>query len=158
MELNYFDVILLCILVLFLLRGVMNGFLPEFSGLLGVVGGLWYANHAYRDVTPYLADFVRHPVWRDLAAYGLVFASVLLAVALLTHIVSKVLSLKIQPKLDKGLGAVLGLARGMVVCSISLVILRHFLPDMPFFKNSLITPWMGPFLNFARLYLPAGLV
>ena len=158
MELNYFDVLLLCILVLFLLRGIMNGFLSEFSGLLGLIGGLWYASSAYQDVAPYLADLIRHPVWRDLIAYGLVFVSILLAVALLTHVLSKILSLTALPPLDKGLGAVLGLVRGMLVCSISLVLLSHFLPDMPFFENSLVAPWMGPFLNFARLYLPASLV
>jgi uncharacterized membrane protein required for colicin V production len=59
---------------------------------------------------------------------------------------------------DKSLGAALGLVRGMVICSVSLVLLGHFLPDMHFFQNSLVTPWMGPFLNFARLYLPASLI
>ena len=158
MSLNYFDVMLLVILVLFLLRGVMNGFLAEFSGLLGLLGGLWYANSAYRDIAPYLANLVQNSAWRDLVAYGLVFVSVLLAVALLAHGVSKVLSLTVLPSLDKGLGALLGLVRGMVVCSASLVILRHFLPDVDFFKNSLVTPWLGPFVHFAKLYLPASLV
>jgi membrane protein required for colicin V production len=158
MDLNYFDVVLLVILVLFLLRGIMNGVLAEFSGLLGLFGGLWYANHAYKDVAPYLAKIFQHSAWRDLAAYGLVFVSVLVAAALLVHVLSKVLSLKALPSLDKSLGAILGLVRGMVICSISLVILRHFLPDMHFFSNSLVTPWMEPFLNFAKLYLPASLV
>ena len=158
MDLNYFDMVLLVILVLFLLRGIMNGFLAEFSGLLGLLGGLWYANCAYKDVSPYLAKVLQHPVWRDLAAYGLVFVSVLAAVALLLHILSKLLSLTVLASLNKGLGAALGLMRGMVICSVSIVILRHFLPDVHFFKNSLVTPWMEPFLNFAKLYLPASLV
>ena len=157
MGLNYFDVMLLVILVLFLLRGVMNGFLGEFSGLLGLVGGLWYANYAYKDVAPYLANMFQNPAWRDLVAYGLVFVSVLLAVALLAYGVSKVFSIVVLSSLDKGLGALLGLLRGMVVCSVSLVLLRHFLPDVDFFKNSLVTPWMGPFLHFAKSYLPASL-
>jgi len=158
MDLNYFDIVLLLLFLLFLLRGVMNGFLAEFSGLLGLFGGLWYASYAYTDLVPYLANVIKNPFWRDLAAYGLVFVSVLAAVALLARVVSKVFSLMAPPLLDKGLGALLGLARGMVVCAVSLVLLRHFLPDMHFFKNSLVTPWMAPFLNFARLYLPAGLV
>ena len=157
MDLNYFDMVLLVILVLFLLRGVMNGFLAEFSGLLGLLGGLWYAHYAYKDVAPYLANIIQHPAWRDLIAYGLVFASVLAAAALLVHVLSKALSLTVLSSLDKGLGAVLGLGRGMVICSVSLVLLRHFLPDVHFFKNSLVTPWLGPFLNFAKLYLPASL-
>ena len=158
MDLNYFDIVLLLILLLFLLRGVMNGFLAEFSGLLGLFGGLWYASYVYIDLVPYLANVIKDSFWRDLAAYGLVFVSVLAAVALLARVVSKAFSLIAPPLLDKGLGAALGLVRGMVVCSVSLVLLRHFLPDMHFFKNSLVTPWMGPFLNFARLHLPAGLV
>ena len=157
MPLTYFDMILLVILALFLLRGVMNGFLAECSGLLGLIGGLWYASFAYKDVTPYLVNMIRHPVWRDLAAYGLVFIGVLLMVALLAYGVSKILSLMMLSPLDKGLGAALGLARGLVVCSVSLVILRHFLPDASFFKNSLVLPWMGPFLHFAGQYLPIGL-
>ncbi|MCL1986161.1 MAG: CvpA family protein [Betaproteobacteria bacterium] len=158
MDLNYFDMVLLVILVLFLLRGIMNGFLAEFSGLLGLFGGLWYANSAYKDVSPYLAKVIQQPVWRDLAAYGLVFVSVLMAVALLLHIVSKLLSLAVLTSLDKVLGAALGLMRGIAICSVSLVILHHFLPDMHFFHNSLVTPWMEPFLHFAKLYLPASLV
>ena len=158
MDFNYFDVVLLVILVLFLLRGIMNGFLTEFSGVLGLLGGLWYANYAYKDVIPYLANAIQNPAWRDLAAYGLVFVSVLLATALLIHVLSKILSLTVLSSLDKGLGAVLGLLRGMVICSVSLVLLGHFLPDVHFFENSLVKPWMGPFLHFAKLYLPASVV
>jgi len=158
MDLNFFDIALLLLLLLFLLRGVMNGFLAEFSSLLGLFGGLWYANYAYTDLVPYLANVIKNAFWRDLAAYGLVFVCVLAAVALLARMASKAFSLIAPPFLDKGLGAMLGLVRGMAVCSVSLVLLRYFLPDMHFFNNSLVTPWMGPFLNFARAYLPAGLV
>jgi len=156
MELHYFDIVLLLLLLLFLLRGVMNGFLAEFFSLLGLFGGLWYARYAYTDLVPYLSNVIKDSFWRDLAAYGLVFVSVLVAVALLARMVSKAFSLMVLPLLDKGLGALLGLARGMVVCSASLVLLRYFLPD--FFKHSLVTPWLEPFLNFARLHLPVGLV
>jgi membrane protein required for colicin V production len=150
--------IILVLLVLFLLRGVMNGLLAEISGLLGLLGGLWYAQYAHQDLVPYLGDAIRNPVWRDLAAYGLVFLTVLLAVDLLGRLASKAFSLTASPLLDKGLGAALGLVRGMVVCSVSLVLLRHFLPDAPFYKDSLVMPWLGPFMKFAGLHLPAGLI
>jgi len=158
MDLNYFDIVLLFLLVLFLLRGVMNGFLVEFFALLGLLGGMWYAHFAYTDVAPYIANVIARPFWRDLAAYGLVFVSVLVAAALLARLASKALSLTVPASLDKGLGGVLGLVRGMAVCSVSLVLLQYFLPGMHFFKNSFVTPWMEPFLNFAKLHLPAGLV
>jgi membrane protein required for colicin V production len=156
MPFNYFDMILLVLLVLFLLRGVINGILAEFFGLLGLLGGLWYASHAHQDIVPYLANVIRRPDWREFAAYGLVFFSVLLAVDLLARVASKALSLASSP-LDKGVGAALGLVRGMVVCSVCLVLLRHFVSDAPFFKDSFITPWLGPLLDFVRLHLPAGL-
>jgi membrane protein required for colicin V production len=158
MNVNYFDMIVLVLFALFILRGVMNGILGEFSGLVGLLGGLWYANYAHKDVVPHLASLVRNPVWRDLAAYGLVFLSVLLAVELLSRVASKALSLTATSALDKGLGALLGLGRGIVVCSVSLVLLRHFLPDAPFFTDSLITPMLAPVMNFAKRYLPAALV
>jgi membrane protein required for colicin V production len=149
---------LLVILVLFLLRGIMNGMLAEFSGLLGLFGGLWYANYAYKDLAPYVAKLIRDPAWCALAAYVLVLISVLAAVALLAYATSKVLSFTVLPPLDKSLGAALGLVRGMLICAICLVLLRHFLPDANFFSNSRITPWLETFMQFARLYLPASLV
>jgi len=158
MELNYFDMVLLVILVLFLLRGIMNGFLAEFSGLLGLLGGLWYANYAYKDLSPYLVKVLQNPVWRDSVAYGVVFVSVLVAVAVLVHVLSKALSLTVLSSLDKGMGALLGLVRGMVICSVCLVLLRYFMPDVHFFQHSLVTPWLSPFVNFAKLYLPASIV
>ena len=157
MDLNYFDMVLLVILVLFLLRGVMNGVLAEFSGLLGILGGLWYASYAYNDITPYLSA-IKPAIWRDFAAYGLVFVSVLLAASLLVHFISRALSISVIPAVDKSFGALLGFVRGMVICSISLILLRHFMPDLNFFKESLVMPWLQPFLNFAKIYLPASLV
>lgn len=157
MTLNYFDMIILVLLGLFLLRGVMNGLLIELFGLLGLVGGLLYAGYAHQDVGPYLADLIRRPDWREIASYALVFFGVLLAVDLLTRVASKALSLPASPLLDKGLGAVLGLMRGLVACAICLVLLRHFVSDTPFFKESFVAPWLGPVLDFVKLYLPAGL-
>jgi membrane protein required for colicin V production len=156
MNVNYFDAVLLAILVLFLLRGAMNGLLNEISGLFGLFGGLWYAHHAYGDLAPYLG-FVRSPVWRDSAAYAVVFASVVVAAALLVHLLSKVLSLSVLPSPDKALGAVLGLVRGLAICSVSLVLLNRFLPDVHFFRESVVIPHLRFFIDFAAAYLPASL-
>ena len=159
MPLNFFDMIIMVLLVLFLLRGVMNGLLTEFFALLGLLGGMWYASYAHQDVVPYLVDVIRRPDWREFAAYGVVFFTVLLAAGLLARVASKALSPAESSPLDKVLGAVLGLVRGMAVCSVCLVLLRHFVgSDAPFFKDSFITPWLGPLLDFAKLHLPAGLV
>ena len=157
MALNYFDMIILILLGLFLLRGVMNGLLAELFGLLGLIGGLLYAGYAHQDVVPYLVDVIRRPDWREIAAYVLVFFGVLLAADLLARVASKALSLTASPLLDRGLGAALGLVRGIVVCSICLVLLRRFVADAPFFKDSLVIPRMGFLLDFVRAHLPAGL-
>ena len=157
MALNYFDIVVLILLVLFVLRGVMNGLAGEFSGLLGLLVGLVCAHFAYQSVVPYLADVIRNPVWCDLAAYGLVFFAVLLVVDLLARAVSWVLALTAPALLDKGLGAVLGLVRGIVVCAIFFALLHHFLPDAPFFKDALVTARLGFLVNFAKRWLPACL-
>jgi uncharacterized membrane protein required for colicin V production len=50
MNVNYFDAVLPAILVLFLLRGAMNGLLNEISGLFGLSVGFsrWCMRYASR--------------------------------------------------------------------------------------------------------------
>jgi len=155
---NYFDLIVLILLVLFVLRGALNGLASEFSGLLGLIGGLWCAHYAYQDFAPYFADLIRDPFWRDLAAYALILLAVLLLVDLLARVASWALALTLPPLLDKILGAVLGLARGVAVCAVCLALLYYFLPDAPFFRDSFVAAKLDPLVKFARGYLPSGLV
>jgi membrane protein required for colicin V production len=58
MELNYFDLVVGVIILLLGLKGILNGFLKEVFGLVGIVGGIFIASRFGGDVGGVLSDAI----------------------------------------------------------------------------------------------------
>ena len=60
MDLNYFDVAVGSIVLLLGLKGLLNGFLKEVFGMIGIVGGVFVASHLGGYIGKILSDSVFH--------------------------------------------------------------------------------------------------
>ncbi|MCF6331567.1 MAG: CvpA family protein [Sulfurimonas sp.] len=58
MEFNYFDLVASIIILLLGLKGILNGFLKELFGLIGIIGGIFIASRFGSDVGSYLNDLI----------------------------------------------------------------------------------------------------
>ena len=58
MEINYFDIIVLIIILFLGLKGIINGFFKEFFGIIGIVGGIFVASRLGDKVGNFLNDLV----------------------------------------------------------------------------------------------------
>lgn len=58
MEFNYFDIIVLIIVLFLGLKGIINGFFKELFGLLGIIGGIFIASRVGKDVGELISDAV----------------------------------------------------------------------------------------------------
>ncbi len=58
MEFNYFDLIIVSIILLLGLKGILNGFFKELFGLVGIIGGIFIASRIGDDVGIYLSDLI----------------------------------------------------------------------------------------------------
>ena len=157
MNLNYFDVAVVSILVLFTLRGFLRGFVGEVAGVVAIVGGLWFAHRFSPQVAVYL-DFVRDPLWRNVLAYALTFLAILLLVGLTARVLQKILSFSFVSWADKLAGAALGLVKGLVICSVLLLLAQRFLSDAAFMRESRVLPYLNSVMHQVRAYLPPDLV
>ena len=157
MALNYFDVAVVCILGLFSLRGLLRGFVGEVAGLVGIIGGLWFAHRTYPQVAGYLT-FVTDPTWRNVAAYVLVFLGVLVAVGLVARVLRKILAFSFVSWVDKVAGFLLGLVKGLVICSLLLLLAQRFVSDAAFMRESRVLPYLNAVMQQVQAHMPAGLL
>lgn len=153
---DIFDLIVILVLVFFTGRGMYNGFIGEAAGIVALVGGFWAANTFLPTVAPKLT-FVADPTWRPLAAYALIFIGVMLLVAIVAQILRKILQLSFTIWIDRIAGLALGLCKGLLVCSVILLIVQKFFYDADFVKHSRTLPYLQHIMQQIRDWLPDDL-
>ncbi len=153
-----FDYAVLAIIGVSILLSVMRGFLREVMALLAWVVAFWVANLFTDQLAPMLPAAIPTPELRLLAAFVLLFFSVLLVMILLSITVSQFLKLIGIGPLDRMLGAFFGFARGMIIVLV-LVLLSGLtnLPKQPIWKNAMLSSPLEALVMQAKPWLPMEL-
>ena len=144
------DFVFAGIVVLFILRCAVRGFVSEIMSLAALVVGLLSAIFFFRTV----GDFIRERFLPGVSTVPevIAFVALFLLVFILARIVESILNGIIQgfrlDRLDRLLGAVLGFAEGIVViCLILLLIsVQPFLDPDPLLENSFFADLLMPFI------------
>ena len=153
---DIFDLIIVLILVFFGTRGFISGFVGEVAGLVSLLGGFWAAHHYHALLAPRLTLIV-DPSWRVIAAYVLIFLGVIISVAILARILQKILSFSFVSWADKLAGGMLGLAKGILLCSLALLFLQKFFAGAPFMQHSRVLPYFNALMIQVHGWLPPDL-
>ena len=156
MGLTLTDGVLGGVLLLSLIVGVWRGLVHELMSLASWVAAFVMAQWLATDVALWL------PVWRDAAAqvrfglsFVLVFVLCMLAFALLSWLLGKVVATAGLKPVDRTLGAVFGLVRGTVVLLV-LAVLVHLLGmrAQGWWHDSHLTPLLELLLAGLKPALP----
>jgi membrane protein required for colicin V production len=147
-EYAYIDIVLLILLILLTARGFIRGFIKEFFALgapvLGILASFFfYKNGAEFLRTRFLMEWV---IFSEILAFIAIFLIIFLLCKIVQKIINDVVDGMNLTTLDKVLGAVFGLAEGIVAVSLVLFVIVI----QPLFDPSTV-------LNgsiFARIILP----
>lgn len=153
---DIFDLVIVVTLVFFTLRGIGNGFIGEAAGILSLVGGFWAARTFSGQLSPHL-DFISDPSLRYVAACAILFIGVMLAIGLVARILQKVIALSFAAWADRLGGALLGLAKGILLWAIIIVLLEKLFRDAPFMRDSRVLPYLGAIIDQLKQWLPPQL-
>lgn len=147
------DLIIIVTLVLFTIRGLKNGFVGEVAGLLSLICGFWAASAWSAELSPRL-NFIFNPTLRYVAACVIIFVATMFAVAILARLFKKVIAFAFAGWLDRIVGACLGLAKGLLVWALILIVLEKLFPGASFLQESRATEYINPILNQIKEWLP----
>jgi membrane protein required for colicin V production len=126
MNVSVLDAIFVLLIVVFVLRCYVKGFVSELLSMSAIILGLLAALFFYKNG----ADYLRAKFWPDLKTIPEIVAFV--ALFLIVFIINKLLDVTLKGIIqgiklsgaDKFLGVVLGLAEGIAVISLVLFLLR----------------------------------
>ena len=126
---NVLDWVVLAIVLLSVLLAVAQGFFFEVISLAGTVVGYLLAAWEYGRLAPWFLPYVKSPAIADLAG----FLTIFLAVVLLAGATARIVRWAIREVglrwVDRFLGGVFGLVRGLIVVTVGVLALTAFAPE-----------------------------
>lgn len=145
---NSLDIAFLVILAVSVFFSAWKGFLRIAASLVGIVVGTALAGRVYPSLQP-LTRHVASPPWDAVVAFLTVFFGVLLLCMLAAMVVARFMEKAHLRLLDRVMGALLGFARGWLVCVVVILALTVF----PIQSYSVVESKLAPYLMVMGRYV-----
>ena len=156
LEINLLDVAVVIFLLFFLGRGLMRGLTREVGGLVGIAGGLALARHFQHKVQPSMEPLFSDPNVAAVMAFVLIFVFTIVVVTFLSVALRRFMNMTMTSWIDHFLGALGGLAKGLLLASVFFFLVQGFFPDFPLVKSAQSTPFFNSMIDYLRNFLPAA--
>lgn len=155
---TFFDYFVLAVMAISLLVGVTRGVVSEILALVAWVAAFIAARIWAVPLGNLLLADLPDPLWRQLAGFVGVFAAVLIGFALLRWVTTLLLKAVGLRPLDRMVGALFGVVRGMLVLLI-LVLLAGLtpLPQQQWWRQATFAPPLETGVLAVKPWLPPEL-
>jgi membrane protein required for colicin V production len=152
---NLLDLGIIVLLGLITLRGYYRGLFQELAVLVGVVGGVVVAAHAYLRLAAWLKPWITNPQHARWVAFAIVFVAVYWLTRLLAHLIQRLLYHLYLDFFDRLLGGTFALAKGALLVGFALMLVGVVLPrDSHLVKGSVAAPRLISFARHSLELLP----
>ena len=123
---NYLDIIIAIVLLVFGFKGLRRGLIREIVTLLAFAVGIYGAMHFSDFTALHLQDFMEiNPKYLNTIAFVLTFIILVVLVNLIGRLVSKAIKSLSLGFFDKLLGFLFGMLKGVLLCSTFVLVLNN---------------------------------
>lgn len=144
------DIVVLVVVVLSLVAGLWRGLVKEAFSLAcwiaaGVLAALFNA-----EVATYLGDWFANPGLQRIVAFALIFVLTIFAGGIVGTLLSKLTSAVGLQAADRALGGLFGLARGLLIVSLAVMLTAPFELFQPWYAEARSVPYLLKFAGSLR--------
>lgn len=136
------DWLILMVVLASVLMAAGQGLFVELFSLGGAVVGYWLAAWQHARVAAWFAPYVKSDAVADAAGFLTVFVLVMVLAGMLGRFLSGVMKESGLRWIDRLLGAVFGLVRGIVVATVVVMVLAAFVPESRVLAGSAFGPYV----------------
>ena len=137
----------------------MRGLLREVLSLLGWVAAFVVANAYGAELALLLPEIIPGSTLRLIVGFIVLFIGVRLLMSLLTMAVDSVVTASGLKVIDRGLGGLFGLGRGIViVLAVALLCGMTAIPQQPFWRGALLSPLVESAARTIQQFLPGDFI
>ncbi|MCA3144962.1 MAG: CvpA family protein [Rhodocyclaceae bacterium] len=153
----WFDIAVLAVLGVSVLLGVMRGIVKETMAIISWVVAFLIARQFARTVSSWLPATLQPESLRYAAGFAAVLLGALLLLWIATFFASQLVSAAGFGGADRGLGALFGFARGVLIVVVAVLLAGLTeLPKQPGWRNAWLSAPFESLAESLRLYVPAA--
>lgn len=118
------DYIILVVIAISAIIGIVRGFIRETLSLISWIAAFWLAFVFAEPASASLTGYIDKPTLRVVAAFAGIFVATLLLLTLISYFLHKLLVGRGVQGTDRILGGLFGVARGLVIVAVLLILLK----------------------------------
>ena len=154
---NYADWAILAVLLISAISATAQGFFHEAFGLAGLVVGYLLAAWQYPRLAAWFEPHLKSPWLGEIAGFLIIFLAVVIVAGILGRIVRWAMKEAGLSVIDRTLGALLGLLKGVLFVSVILMGMTAFTPTSHALEGSELAPYFLVLGRAAIWLAPSGL-
>lgn len=137
---NVLDYFLLAVVAFSVIPALIKGFVYESLMMGATVAGIGLAVFQYQQLADRLSGFIENPEGRKFAAFLLILFGALLMAMLIAKLASGLMAAAGLRWFDHLLGMALGLVRGVLICTVLLIMMTAFPFNLGLMSESTLAP------------------
>jgi len=150
-DLTSFDVVVVLIFLIFLIRGVWVGFMRQLTTLLALVGSYWLAGRYSGQLLPYVQKITDNPKIVFLVSFAVLFLVLALVFILAGKVLRRVMEIALLGWFDRFLGLLLGGLKGaLVAVFLYMMLVSSLSASNDLLKKSLSSPYLSQGADIVR--------
>ena len=150
---NEVDAAILGITVLSWLFGLWRGLIKEVLSLLTWVAALLVARVYSEYLAGWLVNLIDSSSARYVTAFAVIFVVVMMVGTVLNHLMAKLLTITGLKLVDRLLGGVFGIARGVIIVLVIVFILSVFVSETEQWRQSMLIPYSMAAIEWSRIFI-----
>jgi len=146
---GYFDIVIGIIIILLGLKGLIDGFIKEFFGLLGIIGGIYFGSHYGTEVGKLISDnifSIKNPAALSFVGFLITLGAFWLAMLITGKLFAKLSSASGMGMVDRIAGFAFGAAKIFLIFSVIFYAISNIEAAKStvhkYTKNSFLYPYM----------------
>ena len=155
---NIFDIIIAALLLFGFVRGLIKGLFVEVASLVALIGGVYGAIHFSYFVSDLLKEYVSwDQEYISLAAFAITFVIIIVVIALLGKVLTKLADFAALGILNKILGGIFGALKIGLILSVIFIFFGKMNDTIPFIKKETLDESIlyGPVKKVAPTIFPS---
>ena len=153
MAFNQVDIVILIITVLSSVFGLWRGLIKEVLSLLTWIAALLVSRVYSEPLAGLMTGMIENDGIRYVSAFAILFVIVMMLGTFLNFLMSKLLNITGLKLADRLLGAVFGVARGVIIVLVILFVTNVFVSETELWQKSQLIPYGMDLIEKSQVFI-----